>query len=113
MTNKEIKDIKETIKELKEQITETEEEIKDYECGEEDKISEYEEYLDSVYPIIEIGDCTFNPSEVLKQCDPIAFRCGFNDWADVEITNLNDVLEDLKSKLEDAEDDLKDLKGVV
>lgn len=113
MTNKkEMEDVQDTIKELKELITETKEEIQDYECMEQDKEDEYKQYLDDTHNIIEIGDITLLPSDVLKKCDPIAFDCGFNDWADVEITNLNDELEDLKSKLEDAEDDLKDLKGM-
>lgn len=32
--------------------------------------------------IVEIGSITLQPSEVLKKCDPIAYRCGFNDWED-------------------------------
>ena len=111
MKNKEIKDLKDQIKELKELIKETEEEIEDYETGTEDKISEYVEYIDGIHDLIVICDCTFNPSEVLRECDPTAFRCGYNDWIDNLITDLNDELEEQKSNLESAEADLKELKG--
>lgn len=36
----------------------------------------YDEMLDECYP-----ECMgFYPSDILKGCDPIAYRCGFNNW---------------------------------
>ena len=26
---------------------------------------------------------------MLKECDPIAYRCGFNDWLDAEVSDGN------------------------
>lgn len=112
MNKEEIQETEDEIKEIKELISEAEEEIKDYERGNDNKEDEYKEYLDSTNDIIYIGDCSFNPSEVLARCDNIAFRCGFNDWADQFITELNTELEDLKEQLEDAETELKELKVV-
>ena len=41
----------------------------------------YEDMIDEVYGLINVG-VTFYASRVLKECDPIAFRCGFNDYMD-------------------------------
>lgn len=40
----------------------------------------YNEMLDEIYSPIKIEDVTFNASYVLKECDPTAYRCGFNDF---------------------------------
>lgn len=39
----------------------------------------YDEMLDECYPnqIMDIP-----ASHILKECDPIAYDCGFNDWLD-------------------------------
>jgi len=42
----------------------------------------YDEMLDELYPDITIGSCTFTASQVLKECDPIAYECGKSDLAD-------------------------------
>ena len=41
----------------------------------------YEEMIDECYGEVNVG-VTFNASRVLKELDPIAFRCGFNDYMD-------------------------------
>lgn len=40
----------------------------------------YDELLDDCYPVYKIGDLTFYPSQILKECDPIAYRCGLSDF---------------------------------
>ena len=47
----------------------------------------YEELLDECYPEIKVGCCTFSPSEVIKELDPIAFRIGVGE-------NLDDLAQD-------------------
>ena len=42
----------------------------------------FEEILDECYPEIAIGCCTFSPSQVMKELDPTAFRCGVIDELD-------------------------------
>lgn len=44
----------------------------------------YRNMLDEIYPPVEIGELCFAPSQVIEECDPIAFRVGFNDWLDYE-----------------------------
>lgn len=40
----------------------------------------YDELLNDCNDEVRIGGCTYSPSDVLKQVDPTAYRCGFNDY---------------------------------
>ena len=63
-----------------------EEEVNDYV---EDN---YDDILDECYPTYTIGCCEFYASQVLKECDPIAYRCG--------------IVDEQSAKLEEAKDEL-------
>ena len=60
----------------------------------------------------------FYPSDILKSCDPVAYRCGKNDYESnfdlddcEEYNDLQDELEALKHDLEELEDQLSDLES--
>lgn len=40
----------------------------------------YDEFLDETQEEAIICGINFSPSSILKECDPIAYRCYFNDW---------------------------------
>jgi hypothetical protein len=40
----------------------------------------FDEYLDELYAPYNIGHLEFWPSDVLKNCDPIAYEVAFGDW---------------------------------
>lgn len=42
----------------------------------------YDEMLDDCYGVVEVAGITYDTSRVLKECDPIAYRLGMNDYAD-------------------------------
>lgn len=42
----------------------------------------FDEMLDDCYPVIKIGEMTFSPSQVLKNCDPVAYRVSVSDYED-------------------------------
>jgi hypothetical protein len=44
----------------------------------------FDEMLDETYPVVKIGELTFYPSQILKQCDPIAYRIGVSEYEDAE-----------------------------
>ena len=46
----------------------------------------YNEMLDDCYSFASVGGifAHMSPSEVLKKCDEVAYRCGFSDWLDSE-----------------------------
>ena len=51
----------------------------------------YQDNLRGVYE--EIMGLSFSASQVLKECDPIAYGCGLNDLADSELREANRQLE--------------------
>ena len=67
---------------------------------------EYDQMLDDCYPPCEIGNMTFEPSDVLKECDPTAYRCGMVDYADSRREDFEDDVRDLiESMIESDEED--------
>ena len=81
----------------------------------------YDEMLDECYDMSEVGGPFSHllASRVLEQCDPIAYRCGFNDWLDGEnffevddeyyhSTDLERVKDELISNLEDEISNLEE-----
>jgi len=45
----------------------------------------YDEMLDEVYDYCTIAGMQYCTGRALALLDPIAYRCGFNDWLDSEI----------------------------
>lgn len=52
--------------------------------SEDEAYTMFDEMLDESYPSFKIGQLEYSPSQILKECDPIAYRCEFNDWLDAE-----------------------------
>jgi len=64
---------------------------------------------------VEIGNLTFSRSEILKQCDPLAYRITVNEYIDSQIEDLTydlnrmdeeidaDDIEDLRMRIEELE----------
>ena len=40
----------------------------------------FDEMLDEISESYKIGDLTFSASDILYNCDPIAYRCAVSDW---------------------------------
>ncbi len=45
----------------------------------------YDDFLDDCYGDVKIGGYEYSTSKAMKEVDPIAYRCGFNDWLDSEV----------------------------
>jgi hypothetical protein len=45
---------------------------------------QFDEMLDECYPVVKIGELTFYPSQILKNCDPIAYNIGVSEYMDME-----------------------------
>lgn len=117
-----IEQVKTQIAEVEEQIVNKQVEIEskqneinsfEYECSDD----EFSDYIDSIYPEVNIGSLSFNPSEIMKELDPTAYRCGKSDYESEydlddceEYTDLKGDLENLESDLEDLESELEDLQ---
>ena len=75
--------------------------------------SDFDSYLDDEGSVNVCG-MEFCPSDILKSCDPIAYRCAKSDYESnielddvAEYCNLKDELEALESELEDLESELE------
>ena len=45
---------------------------------------EFDEMLDACYPVYKIGDMTFYASNILYECDPIAYGISVDEWEEWE-----------------------------
>ncbi|MCP4708639.1 MAG: hypothetical protein GY869_08450 [Planctomycetes bacterium] len=69
--------------------------------------------LDECYPEVTVGCCTFNPSEVMKELDPTAFRIGVGEYLDslkedmhlYEVNNDYYQVSDIEEMLDEIEND--------
>jgi len=67
----------------------------------------FDEMLDESYPIVTIGTLTFYPSQILRECDPVAYNESLLDFED-RIIQKNIHSRDLdfdrmQSRMADAE----------
>ena len=61
---------------------------------------EYNESLDEMGEV-SVGNLTFYPSDILKNCDPIAYRIGFTEYQDFRREDIEaDVREELEALIE-------------
>ncbi len=44
----------------------------------------FDQFMDLVYPVVQIGYLNFYPSQILKQLDPIAYHQALLDFEDEE-----------------------------
>ena len=104
----EINSINEQIENLQYQLDHFE-----YEVSE----SEFNDFLDDCYDMATVAGLEFCPSDILKSCDPIAYRCMKADYESnydvedcAEWQDLDRELLDFRYKLEDLESDLEALQ---
>lgn len=53
----------------------------------------YREFINEIEPEVTICGCTFQPATILEELDPVAFRCGYLDYAnglDIDTDELED-----------------------
>ena len=55
--------------------------LKRYDLDNRDDSTMWDETLDEA-GTVEVAGLTFSPSNILKNCDKTAYRCGFNDYVD-------------------------------
>lgn len=92
------------IEDLEAEIEELEAEIERLENNENEE--EYDDFLDELGDV-KIGNMSYLASRVLKEVDPIAYRCGHSDYNDSRLSELYDELEEKKEELEELKKDLK------
>lgn len=111
------------IRKIQDQITAKEAQQRQIEIDVDDYIDEYDSLLDESGPVTVCG-LEYYPSLILGEVDPIAYRCGLNDFVDStysaedtdeykalaeEIDFLNDQISDLQDEIDDLENQIADL----
>ena len=110
-----IEQVQTEIENLELNISELKSEIDNFEYSLTE--DEFDEYLDEEgEQHTSVG--SFYPSNILKNCDPVAYRCAKSDYEGnfalddcTEYTDIVEKLESLESDLESLEDELKDLEN--
>jgi hypothetical protein len=49
-----------------------------------DALERFDDYLNETNEVVTVCGFDYDPARVLKEVDPIAYRCSFNDWMDME-----------------------------
>ena len=105
-------------------IADKEKQQSQIELDPDDFADQFDDSLDESIPEIEIGCLTYSPSHVLKNVDPVAYRCSLNDFVDSldvedseqykelqeQIDSLEDAISDLESELDDLFSELEKAK---
>lgn len=85
----------------------------EYECSE----NEFDEMLDEIESEVTVCGMTFYPSNILKSCDPIAYRISKSEYESnydldncEEYTDMVEQLESLNNELGDLQNELSDLQ---
>lgn len=99
------------------------------ECSAVDQEKQYDDMLDEIYSFDSVGGPfgSMSPSRVLKEVDPIAYRCGMNDYygtddSYVEIGSAlyekrevekarDSFLDELDSEMSDLDSEIDDAKA--
>lgn len=99
---------KSQLEEFKKELEEKESELKGLEEGY--NTEEYEEMLNDSYEPFKMGDLTYYPADILKNCDEIAFNCGLNDYNSEKIDDLNGEIKELREQIAELEkEEISDL----
>jgi predicted nucleic acid-binding Zn-ribbon protein len=115
------------IRKLQDQIKDKESQQNSIELDPDNYKDQFDDSLDDSIPGIEIGCLTYSPSHVLKNVDPVAYRCGLNDFIDSldvedsdeykalqeEIEDIQDEIDQLESDIEDLESEIEDLENQI
>ena len=111
-----IEQVQNAIAEVESKLANVNQQIKDkqhdidsfeYSCTE----SEFDEFLDEIESSVTVAGMEFLPSDILKSCDPVAYRCAKNDFeSNYDLDNCEEY-NDLKDELESLEDQLSDLEN--
>lgn len=87
--------------------------IENFEIDPDDHEDDFDEVLDEGGAVV-VGGCEFLPSRILRELDPVAYRCGLNDYVDsidlgddANYCDLCDELADLEAELEEVEEALR------
>jgi len=76
---------------------------------------QYSDWLNEIYETVDVG-VKLDPADVLRSCDPVAYRCGYSDYVNFELERITEIecadgslytLEEIdEDEFEDDDDDV-------
>lgn len=101
-----------TIEQIREELEAKRNELKSVELDPDDYTDEYDEMLREVYGEVNIAGISLDADQVLRKCDPTAYRCGLLDYIDgIDVTDteghkaIEEEIEELEDELEALEEE--------
>lgn len=67
----------------------------------------FEEYLTEVYGEFKVGNDSFDAGHIVRELDPVIFRCELANWLDNEVTEGN-IFEYADGTYHDCEEESED-----
>ena len=108
--------LKEELEWAKSDLLEAQKELDSFELDPYDYEESYNEMLDEYE--IKIGNISFYGSRILSQLDPIAYRCGINDYIDgldvaddPKYKEIQEEIEAIENTISDLEEKIEEIKG--
>lgn len=95
---------------IKNRIAEIKRELYCFEIDRDKHEEEYRDLIDESGPVIVAG-LKFTASRILEELDPVAYRCGLNDYVDSLDVTKDSEYQALESELADLESELADLES--
>jgi polyhydroxyalkanoate synthesis regulator phasin len=115
--NSRILELEWEIEKLEDRISELEKDISNFELDPYDFEDLYIDSMDSE-GAVNVAGLEFMPSDIIKEMDPTAYRCGLIDFVDgidlsesKEYQTMNEDLEILTDELLDLQNELDDLEN--
>lgn len=110
------KELTEKLRVLRKELEALIKEMENFEFDPYDYEEQYKEALDSE-GTVKVCGMEFEPSRILEELDPIAYRCGLLDFVDTidiednpQYQELDEKREDLEAEIEDIEEELETIE---
>lgn len=95
--------------ELEEQIADIQTQIDNFEISDHVEESDYDNFIDEIAGDVTILGMSYCASRVLREVDPVAYRCGFSDYCDsMELSEIG-AYQELENELDELERELDSL----
>ena len=108
MTSNRIDEIKADIEDLNDDITKLNKEKDGIENNEQEYVDQYDEYINQGR--IKILGIEYTASTSLKEIDPIAYNCGYNDYFDEQLSELESDISDKKDEIAELQSELSEVE---
>lgn len=97
--------------ELESRLEAVQKEMDEFDISERVDEDDFDEYLNESHEQVHVCGMAYLPAYVLKEVDPTAYRCAFNDYVDEFSPEDFDEFQDLVTEREDLFSELEDVNG--